>query len=273
MSKASPFNSKNAIEAVSFAINFSRNFEPNELEQLLSLEKVLKDDFPIFNRMEGIGFEVTQNHIKQVINDVARLQGISMQRVDENLGKISWQLRINNSSLHVICSDYDSWDCVWPKALGYLNKVASFLNLDTLSVVSLGCQIVDKFVYLDGSDNYHLEDIFNPSSEFLTSNIKSSGELWHVYQGWFEKTSPISDSKLLSQLNITNSIIGNYLTATIDHVNQCLWREPILLGREDFLKSVDGLLGNVFNAIHEANKGVLRKLLSSEKIQMIGLNK
>ncbi|MDO9013300.1 MAG: TIGR04255 family protein [Polynucleobacter sp.] len=271
MTKSVPINIKNSIEAVSFAVNFSRPFDQAEQESIQGIENLLKEDFPIFNKLEGIGFQVTANQVQQLPQDVAQLKGILLQKLDDQVGKVTWQLRVSEGSIQVTCSQYDHWKNVWPKALGYITSALKFLNVETLTIASIGCQIVDKFVYEDEVGDYKLSEIFNDKSEFLTPRVNSAGRLWHIYQGWFESLAPVPGSKLLSQLNLTSSVIGEKLTASIDSVGQCICEHPLVIDLATIGSLERSVLSAVLNTIHENNKNTLLKLLSQEKAKEIGL--
>jgi uncharacterized protein (TIGR04255 family) len=265
---AKPISGHNAIEAAGFVVSFARQLDAFELERLLGLQSLLEKDFPIFNKLAGIGVHISN---EQVTAQTSEFQGVILQKLSSMPGRPSWVLRVNEASIQVTCGEYDRWENVWPRARSYIEATCQFLNLDSLPVVSIGCQVIDKFVYEEQPEHYVLGDIFNPDSEYLPPRTRSSGKMWHAHQGWFEEPGDTSRFKMLTQLNLSSAMLNDRLTAVIDYINQIIFNEPISVTTVMERQNDKSLLDSYFNDIHDKNKHVLTKLLSSGKLTEIGL--
>lgn len=266
---AKPINGVNAIEAAGIVVSFSRKLNQNEIDRLLGLESVLKVELPVFSKLQGFGVTVENN---QVTAQSSEFKGVVLQKLGDSVGKIDWILQVTEDNLQVTCGKYTRWANVLPKSLEYIQAVFKFLELDTLSIASVGCQFIDKFVYEVTPDTYMLSDVFNADSQFLPLRVKSSGNLWHVHQGWFETIKDFPENKALNQLNLTSSLLNEKLTAVIDHITQIILEKPIsvksLMGNNgQYITLMDSLLAST----HDSNKEILKKLLSKHKITEIGL--
>ena len=199
----------------------------------------------------------------------ADYKGVVLQRLGQNPGKIAWGLEIFEDRIAVTCGQYTRWKEVLPEALNLLGQGFKFLDLSTLSINAIGCQVVDKFIYSGHPGEYSLEDVFSINSKFLTENTRNSGELWHVFQGWFDHSD---DSKYLNQLNISSTLQNANLVAVIDHsVHQAL-KDPLSALELLPLGNSANRLRDFFNSAHQKNKAILNSLLSSAKKKEIGLN-
>lgn len=266
---AKPINQTNAIEAVGFMLSFARKLTQNEIDRLLGLESVFKDELPVFSKLAGFGVTIENN---QVTQRTSQFSGVMLQKLASTPGKFSWIVQINEDTLHVTCGEYDRWVTVLPKALKYINKICAFLDLDTLQMASVGCQFIDKFVYENVPQFYVLNDVFMPDSGFLPSSVKDAGDLWHVYQGWFGVLNTVVDARPLNQLNLTSSVIDGKLAAIIEHNTQISFGKSVTV--KTFIEqnaSSISLLENLLTDIHNTNKQILKKLLAESKLQAIGL--
>lgn len=267
--EAKPINGANAIEAVGFMLSFARKLTQNEIDRLLGLESVLKDELPVFSKLAGFGVTIENN---QVTQRTSQFSGVMLQKLGSTPGKFSWIVQVNEDTLHVTCGQYDRWVTVLPKALKYINQVCAFLALDTLQMASVGCQFIDKFVYENEPQPYALNDVFMPDSGFLPSSVKDAGHLWHVYQGWFGVKSVVADARPLNQLNLTSSVIDGKLAAVIEHNTQISFGKNVTVKTfiEQNIDSIS-LLEDLLTDTHNKNKEILKKLLAESKLEAIGL--
>ena len=259
----------NSIEAVGIVVSFSRKLTQGEIDRLLGLESFLKDQLPVFSKLQEFGVTVENNQVKAQSSE---FKGVVLQKLSEVPGKIDWVVQVSEDSLQVTCGKYDRWKFVLPKALEYIQAVYRFLDLDSLSINAIGCQFIDKFVYEGNPETYNLGDVFDVESKFLPRNIKESNDLWHVHQGWFGQISALTNAKAINQLNLTSSLINERLTAVIDHITHIMLGKPISVKSLLEIKEIDvTLMAKVLTEIHDSNKGILKKLLSENKKKEIGL--
>lgn len=269
MTSAKPINGKNAIEATGFILGFDRKFQPDELERLLVLETALKAELPVFSKIGGMGVTVQDGNVTVEGNNFT---GVALHKTGGHLGTVAWALRVTDNTIHATCGDYDDWNIEWPKARSLISAVLNLLNSTTLNISVVGCQVIDKFVYLDDTKDYRVEDIFSIDSELLTKKVRDSGELWHIHQGWFDESLTAPGSKLLSQLNLSSGRLNNKLTTTIDHTMQLIYTQLVTIDEMFTPKDGSIKIDMVFKELHDINKLILKKLLNEKKLLEIGLS-
>lgn len=274
MPLARPIAATNAIEAAAFALSFARNFEGHEIEALFSLEQSLRTVLPNFVKTNEIIFNLTDStHAEQT----QKMSGVIAQSFQEN-GKQDWVLRASENKIIVNCLKYDSWINVWPKARYILLKTAQCVDSETNGVVNALHQVIDKFVYDERPTYYNIGDVFNPDSLLLTEQAKKSGDMWHLFQGWFEDAPSTIDEKqkILNVVNMSSSLINEKLVATIDHTLQANFSKPIEVKYFVGLQTAENgseFLNKLFDSLHTMNAELLRNILTKDQVAAIGLTK
>lgn len=273
MPVARPIAETNAIEATAFVLVFSREFEEKEVEALLSLEHSLKTILPSFTKTSAINFNVVDNAPAE---QTQQMSGVLLQSFQEN-GKPDWALRASENMIVVNCLKYDNWENVWPKACKLMLRAAQCVDSDRISITHAAFQVIDKFVYDKKPEPYSIGDVFNPDSEFLTQHAKNSGELWHVFQGWFENVLAPGNNEdnVLHTLKLGSSINNEKLIALIDHNLQRNFKSKVvsvkeLLGLES-PENGSAFANQLFRDLHDGNVLMLRNLLAMDQQIAIGL--
>jgi hypothetical protein len=275
MPVARPIANTNAIEATAFVLVFSREFEEKEVEALLSLEHSLKSELSSFTKTSSLTLNVVDNAPAE---HTQQLSGVLLQSFQDS-GKPDWTLRASDNMIVISCLKYDSWESVWPKACQLMLKAAQCVESDRISIAHAAFQVVDKFVYDEKPMPYSVEDVFNPDSVFLTQQVKSSGDLWHIFQGWFERASNqvANEDDILHTLKLGSAINNEKLIALIDHTLQRNFKGRVvnvkdLLGLE--VPEKGSIFTNqLFKDLHDGNVKVLKNLLAVDQQIAIGLTK
>jgi uncharacterized protein (TIGR04255 family) len=273
MPVARPIAETNAIEATAFVLVFSREFEVKEVEALLSLEHSLKTILPSFTKTSSLTLNVVDNAPAE---QTQQLSGVLLQSFQVN-GKPDWALRASDNMIVVNCLKYDNWENVWPKACQLMLRAAQCVDSDTNSIAHAAFQVIDKFVYDEKPTPYFIKDVFNQESEFLTPQIKNAGELWHIFQGWFEggATRDTKVDEVLHILKLASSMNNEKLVAQIDHTLQKNFKNKIVNVKELLgLKTPEygSIFANqLFKDLHDKNVLILRNVLAMEQQIAIGL--
>jgi uncharacterized protein (TIGR04255 family) len=267
-----PLAGRNAIEAMAFVVSFAREFDAEQIECLYDLETVLQSELPRFTRIETTILSIEQSmpprgQAMPVTSQQARPAGVALQRFSTQ-GKADWSLRVEGNRVVATCRDYTRWHEVAPVARRFVSLALERLRSETNGVTNIALQTVDRFTY-ENFDDYSVHEVFREDCPYLTRNVASAGNLWHVHQGWFEAiTLPGVECRALHVLNLASIVnqAGGYSTH-IDHT-----------GRVDFIGAgplmVDDVLrleASAFQAVHDVNRTIIRGSLQDEKLRSIGL--
>ena len=255
-----PINNENSIESSSFFLVFERDFSSSELQLLARLQKVFEQELPAFKELSAISFNIEKN---AVINSHENISGTLLQSFDEN-DKPAWSLKVEKNIIEVSCFTYDKWDNVWTKAQGYLSETIKSIESPSNKLVVCILKVVDKF--LASTDNYNIENVFNSETPYLTKNVLSetSGQLWHVHEGWFEH---LETQTYLNSLNLSTIEENGTIITNIEHTVQCQFiKKPQLISE---FRSEQ--IADIFSSLHDKNKIMLRALLNSVQLKRIGL--
>lgn len=270
-----PLSEQNSIEAVAFVVTLERVLLEREVESILTLEGILKDDLPRVAKVSDVHVNLSEDDGPQSVSmQQQKVAGIMLQKVRED-GRPSWALRVAGTNIIVNCWEYTRWAEVWPIAKRYLLAALKLIEVDGVAVTNVITQNVDKFLYEKNSEKeYCLSELFRDDCPFLTKKSRNCGSLWHVHQGWFEQTNDEQGARLLNVVNIANGVAGpSELVTTIDHQAQTQFTDgPISIS--DLVREADAqesLLSNIFESHHKLNRDVLMEMLQDEKLAAIGL--
>lgn len=253
-----PINKENAIEQSSFILIFERSFDKNELQSLRRLESKFKEDLPVFNEINSVNVSIEGHNIKNSNETI----GFLLQSFKDN-GKPNWILKIEENMIEVTCFSYNHWEAVWGKVNNYFLETLLALDSDNKLVICV-LKVLDKFLNI--SDNYNIKDIFNLNTPYLTQNVLNgqSGDLWHVYEGWFDK---LKNKTYLNALNLSTINESDSIITNIEHTIQC----QFISSPQIISEFKDTEMKNIFILLHDKNKETLRNLLNQEQLDRIGL--
>lgn len=262
--QAKPVRTNNAIDHISFILNFEEEFEDETVIKLHSL----KDHFGELTEFD------TLNVVQMMVaNNAPRLPltkpgGVVLKKpspdLEETDGKPEWSITVANVTIQVDCMLYTRWHEVFPKAMSYLVETLKFIDLEKSKVSEFAIQVEDAFV-LDDPENYSVDDVFNSTSSYLTSNIQEH-LLWHVHQGWFVD---VNEFRVLNNLNLSTHCEDDkpHLTK-ISHLTR------VAVPDEFDVSESDGIAAFIEKSAllcHDINKQVIGDLLNQDAKAEIGL--
>jgi uncharacterized protein (TIGR04255 family) len=187
-------------------------------------------------------------------------------------GREQWRVSIDANVVQVVFSEYSNFNHALGLAIRYLSAILEAAG-QNYRAAEVGLQFVDKFLYgIISNDDYDIDELYRPTSRYLTEQARTCGMYWHVFQGWFEPCD--ARSRFLHQLNVSNTDLPDgQLAALVDyrgtlrHVVQ-----PVSL---DELTTEDGsgksALEQSFRHLHATNRAILEDLLTEEKLKQIGI--
>ena len=190
-------------------------------------------------------------------------------------GRLEWSLRVEANKIVVACSEFDTWETVWPVAKKYLYSAIKKFNLLENPVREVIFNCVDKFTYAGELDNYQVTDVFNSESRYLTRNvIDRNASSWHIHQGWFLFPNK-GAVQALHNLNISVFSPDDSAHETaINHQIKVRKSDGRPIDDIDLLLGTDDEIGYLEESMiecHDSNKEVLLGLLSTQMLEAISL--
>lgn len=265
MSTASvPFATGNAIESVTFAVRLAFPIDPSLMDQFDQAFDALGDELPGKVRSVPAPANLPQifvgnfNLPMQPVNELTRFHALPN-------GAHTWRVTVQNNVIAVTCHHYTDHPEVFARAQRYFGMVLGLLPA-AVPTVEVSLQFVDKFRYNATIEtiDYDMGELFRPDTAYLTEKAWDSGLLWHVYQGWFDQSG--DQFKVLNQLNLSNIRFDDGTFGTV--IDHRLVTSSI---NDGVMEMGAGDLPNIFNNMHTKNIGVIRNLLTDEKLSVIGM--
>lgn len=264
MSTASvPFAAGNAIESVTFAVRLAFNIDPSVMDRIDLAFDALGDELPGKAKTAPMPTNFPQISfgnisLMQPVNELTRFHALPN-------GAHTWRVTVQNNVIAVTCHQYTDHPEVFERAQRYFGMVLGLLPA-TVPTVEVSLQFVDKFRYIATIENieYDKGELFRPDTDYLTGKAWESGLLWHVYQGWFDQSG--EQFKVLNQLNLSNIRFDDGTFGTV--IDHRLVTSNI---NDGVMEMGAGDLPNIFNNMHTENIGVIRNLLTDEKLSAIGI--
>jgi uncharacterized protein (TIGR04255 family) len=241
----------------------------SEMSRVLELQYELKDDFPRAEVMRG--FHVSIEPHGQSFSETQN--GLELKRFKPN-GDLDWLIRITPEAISIHCLSYTRWAEVWPRANGYLKAIFRRIGTAETSIASLGQKYIDRFNYAGDIDNYDARTLISASSPYINPKSLTVGPRWHCHTGWFDQPGSGAEA-VLHQLNIDSAfnLVGGMqkVVVTIDNNLILTAATPDELSNMAKFAASDEELGKLMEALHIANKGILRDLLTVEMQERIKL--
>jgi uncharacterized protein (TIGR04255 family) len=267
-------NKFNAVVTTGFAVQFKEELSTSIVAELVNLQSDLRSLLPNSVAMHRTKLELTSVSGSQA-NTAPSTEIIGLQfsspATTSGSTQNAWEVRLDVSGISASCHEYSSWD----KAFSFFKSVFDvFIKIPLVADRELGTlqlQVVDKFTD-DSLPLQGMNRLFSLDCPFITENVRKSGELWHVHQGWIE-TLPVC-GQTVCQVNLSSQRNVDTLDYFIDMVFVRLVQteeQPTFssLSKEATQLGVESL----YNELHLKNKELLRKVITNERQDQIGLNK
>ncbi|HEX5806111.1 MAG TPA: TIGR04255 family protein [Macromonas sp.] len=260
-----PFADGNAIEYVTFAVRLAFNIDPAIMDQVDLAFNALGNELPGQARTAPMPanfpqFSFGNISLMQPVNELTRFHA-------QPNGVHTWRVTVQNNVIAVTCHQYTDHREVFARAQRYFGMVLGLLP-EAVPTVEVSLQFVDKFKYNATIENidYDMRELFRPETDYLTEKAWNSDLLWHVYQGWFDQSG--DQFKVLNQLNLSNIRFDDGTFGTV--IDHRLVTSNI---NDGVMEMGAGDLPDIFNNMHTENIGVIRNLLTDEKLFAIGMGR
>lgn len=276
--KPAPLRGKNAIESAVFAVAFAEPIDAAALARVGSkLKEQLGEELPGEEHLQAVQMAFGMGGI---VTNQAQLIAGAHRFLTGTDGQLRWSLRIDQSSIQVICFEYSNYDEVSEKSIRFILTAVSALEINA-PVGEIVYHVVDKFLYPQYCEDADAsrDTVFNAESEYLTPKSGKTGKYWHVFQGWFDNYSAdILQSHILNQLNINSTPVlpSNSTGIFIDH--RCSLRSIAVgklfnLGDTTIGEEAQSSLRPIFDRLHRENTTIIRDLLNQDMLDSIGMGK
>ena len=135
MTQANPVGAGNAIDSVAFVLQFSRHFNEQEVNALLSLQTALLTDFPRFDTTKSVSMRLPALGEAPQHSEV-RISGVTLQRFQPS-GKPEWTLQVNENQIVASCFRYARWNAVWQQSRRWLASTVERVATDDNPVTAM----------------------------------------------------------------------------------------------------------------------------------------
>lgn len=266
--KSVPKGEHNAIDSATFALNLGRLPDAAAFQRLSDALTSLADELPGVERRQGIRMHIRPGQApvqsQSEHTDIARFFA-------GPAGEHQWRVSLEGAILSVRCQKYTRYDEVWAKAHRYLELCQQAIGED-LPAQEASLQIIDRFDYVaeDGVDlaeSYHITELFQRDSLYLTPKAYTAGLLWHVFQGWFDHCG--DGRQHLHQLNISSTPTedGSF-AAVIDYRGSANLAD---ITTQALTSCNMEAISAIFAHLHKSNTELVQSLLVPEHLAAIGL--
>ena len=190
------------------------------------------------------------------------VDGIAFERFSPHR-LLSKSLVINRQHCIMTNNKYTRWLKVWPEAREMFGMILPTI-IQYQKVAAIGLQYSDIFTWRGNNEEFDLSILFNQDSELLPSHIFKLKSLWHLHQGYFDEPEIQINlkHKTLNNININLVDMDGSLTIHIVTAQRVIFIDKET-NYEDWT-SKEGVLDIIMSKLHDVNKEILSKLLTTE---------
>ncbi len=265
MSGFKPANADHALTSVEFLFEFDRQISTDHLSAMVMNPQTLAS-LPWYGQLPAASVLPPMLFKTQAGALEPSESGIQFAYLMPN-GSPVWSMKIVADEIRIVCSQYTRWEKVWGYARNLMSQAHSYLKdkdkdakLDRVTL-----QVTDKFI--GGQSGYDARSLLR-SGGLLGSVPFESGDLWHVFSGWFDKCD---HGRILNNLNVQatgvspgpKQIEAEPFSISLIHMQRAILVHPV---DENLL-----LVNDVMEILHENNKKTLRLILTDQQLSDIGL--
>jgi len=254
-----PLKKEHAVQEVIFSLQLAEQLSSDTIKKFFSLKDVFKKEFPHFEELKQLVLQVTPSlpAANVLTNEAGGIPaGMRLVHTLEN-GALDWSIHVEQNMIVITCLDYKGWEKTWSKAQVYLQTLAEQI-IGTSVIKAINLQYTNIFLS-SNPDHYDLWQVFNEKSPYLTDNIKKTGSLWHLFQGWLEENATLN-LRYLNNLNLATLVKDKEHVTTITILRQAQIDNLVLEN-----------LDKVMNELHDDLKKILGNVLATRMAKEIGL--
>lgn len=263
----SPVADKNAIVHCGFGIIFDRPI-PLPEDQLIKKIGQVKERL-------GYSFHKTLHQAEFVINedksfmDKLKPHGFAVgEGEDEN--KPNLDFIVDGHSVASNCYNYSRWATIAPKCIESLIAGIDLLQACEMKVSRISLVVLDKFISEKPVEQADFSNFLSEESRYFTKYANPTRkDLWHIHQGWFEKSRSFDNAKLHNSINIdvNKGQKGNCETLILNQISY-FWENVTTSPK---YSEISSRLISLFDDLHIINKQIMLDILDASMSKRIGL--
>jgi uncharacterized protein (TIGR04255 family) len=266
MSGFKPANADHALTNIEFLVEFDRPLQTEQLCSLIMAPQSLAT-LPWFDLLPAVT-GLPPMLVKSANGSVEPSgPGVQFAYLLPN-GSPVWSMKIIADEIRIECSQYTRWDKVWKYALNLFQNADAYLRAQNPNplIDRVTLQVTDRFV--DAPSGYDAKELLRTSGRLGTVPFES-GDLWHVFSGWFDINQW---GRVLNNLNVQATGQPSPIpmqpesspyAVSIIHMQRALLSSPVA---GDF-KTIHGIMEN----LHQRNKDALLSIITDEQAKCIKL--
>lgn len=266
-----PINPRNAIVEASVYIHFNRPVAQNETDAIRALhQRKFATELPKLENSTAISARPGLPPFSAPMLTMA-----SFMRD----GYFDTKIALSNQLLAISFRNYANWSDVSEKIKDWSDEILQAMisgktdeNTPNLSVLSIGHQIVDVFVWDGNKEEASLQDLFRKPMSRLPQEIwEARGDYWlaiHSRNTRLQEQGNLIDFLALD-LSEENAL---GLRLKLDHNLEHRFATPVIAN--DCFKFVDmnSFGGRIMDDLHEKNLALLREFLRDDVRKQIGMS-
>lgn len=254
-----PFQGAHAIQNAVFSIEWKEGLSDKEFKGLKTEIQTHLQLFKVFQPMKTMVFNMTGEAPAHALSE----DGGFVVEIPGGFAEPPRRvIQISKEGCIVVINDYSRWQTVKPEVLEYLRRLLGSIKTRKLSAVSL--QYTDLFIWKADPDRLKLREIFRDGTPFLAPKVLDLSAMWHCNFGFFE---PMEDTELpdrLNNVNVSRGLHGDH------HAFNITTSHRLVLTKWFETRNLE-LIETINERFHEANKSILKNLLTSEVCTKINL--
>jgi uncharacterized protein (TIGR04255 family) len=267
-----PYAGSHAVQSAIFAVEWAEPLKTDAITAINKLATKFKNlglshlqhqqqfEIKLDELAQGVGANVAH---RQLPNQV--LGGIVFAR-PAGIGEITRSVSVSRQSCIITVPDYTRWVDVFADVENYLKIVLEEIA-PARPLSAIGLQYIDVFNWKNDPSELKLRDIFSDKS-YIPPNVFEQVGLWHLHHGFLvAQDTPVIYNRL-DNVNVDILQPAGERVIQIVGAHRANLAEPMW---QSHMKN-RSLMLEVFTSLHDANKVMLKKLLTDQVCAKIQLN-
>lgn len=266
-----PCSGAHAVQSAVFAIEWSNPLPQDALSHIRAAydqSKELKRQFPAAPQEQRILSVLIDQAAGAVSPQPVSSAGeyIGYKFTKQSSISPSRTLQITRDSCLYIVQDYTRWKSVVYDVLLAYSEVSEYLVKSPIA--ALGLQYTDVFHWRADPEHLNLVEVLEVDSGLVPTSALERKGLWHSHHGYLEDRSSPAEHSALENVNVDIVDNGGQRSVAIVTSHQARLQRPLYTS-----EALSSSLKMFYESLHDQNKALLGKLLTSEVQSKIKLQR